>query len=118
MRKGESAAAAVVEPGGICVAVIGSLVCDGYGTIATMSFDAKNPPVWLRKLGLSAAGDSRNQYAASPEVGILLCCCLSDDVHAWSAMCADALALSPMSAPAPLDHPFDPERRGIRNAVR
>ena len=88
------------------------------GTIATMSFDSKHPPVWLRKLGVRAAGVGSNHYAPTPEVGILLCCRLSDDVHAWSAACAHALALSPMSAPAPLDHPFDPERRGIPNAVR
>jgi hypothetical protein len=82
-----------------------------------MSFDAKNPPFWLRKLGVIAAEENNSRYAAGPEIGILLCCQLSDEVHAWSAACAHALALSPRLPPSPLDHPFDPERRGIRNAV-
>ena len=94
------------------------LFSDRCGTITIMSFDSQNPPVWLRKLGLSAAEDGSNRYAPRPEVGILSCCRLSDEVYVWSAACADALALSPLSAPAPFDHPFDPERRGIRNAVR
>jgi len=83
-----------------------------------MRFDARKPPVWLRKLHVSAAQvGARNNYAARPEEGILSCCGLSDEVHAWSIACARALVLSPMSPPAPLHHPFDPERRGIRNAV-
>jgi hypothetical protein len=83
-----------------------------------MRFDAKNPPVWLRKLHVSAVQVSARTYAAGPNEGIRLCCSLSDDVHAWSLACARALTLSSMSPPATLDHPFDPERRGIRNAIR
>jgi len=88
-------------------------------TIGTMSFDAKHPPIWLRKLHVSAAQARPSDYPARPEDGILLCCSLSDEVHAWSLACTDALGLSQMSAPAyPLNHPFHPERRGIRNVVR
>jgi hypothetical protein len=82
-----------------------------------MRFDAKNPPVWLRKLHVSAVQVSPRNYAAGPEEGIRLCCSLSDNVHAWSVACARALVHSPISPAPPLDHPFDPERRGIRNVI-
>jgi hypothetical protein len=88
-------------------------------TIGAMSFNAKHPPIWLRKLHVSAAQARPSDYPARPEDGILLCCSLSDEVRAWSLACTGALGLSQMSAPAPpLNHPFHPERRGVRNAVR
>ncbi len=43
-----------------------------------MAFDPANPPIWLRKLHVTAAQISPDDYPASPEEGILLCCRLSD----------------------------------------
>jgi len=43
-----------------------------------MAFDPANPPIWLRKLHVSAAQISPTDYPATPEEGILLCCRLSD----------------------------------------
>jgi hypothetical protein len=83
-----------------------------------MSFDSKNPPVWLRKLHANSAQVSPSDYSATPEEGLLSCCRLSDAVIAWSLACAEALDLSPASASAPLDHPFAMERRGIGDVVR
>lgn len=83
-----------------------------------MPFDPHNPPIWLRKLHVSAAQMSPTDYPATPEEGIVLCCRLSEAVLAWSQACTDALGISPMSPSAPLDHPFHPERRGLRDAVR
>jgi hypothetical protein len=71
-----------------------------------MAFDPANPPIWLRKLHVSAAQISPDDYARTPEEGILLCCRLSDAVQAWSNACAQALGLAPLPVPPPISHPF------------
>ncbi|MER3422592.1 MAG: hypothetical protein C4293_04510 [Nitrospiraceae bacterium] len=43
-----------------------------------MALDPLNPPIWLRKLHVSAQQISPDDYAATPEEGILLVCELSD----------------------------------------
>lgn len=71
-----------------------------------MAFDPANPPIWLRKLHVAAAQISSYDYAATPEEGILECCCLSDAMQRWSKACAQALGLSPLSCRPPFDNPF------------
>jgi hypothetical protein len=48
-----------------------------------MAFDPANPPIWLRKLHVSAAQISPTDYAATPEEGILTVCRLSSAQHRW-----------------------------------
>ncbi len=43
-----------------------------------MPFDPADPPIWLRKLHVSAAQIHPSDYPATPEEGILLVCRLSD----------------------------------------
>lgn len=43
-----------------------------------MALDPANPPIWLRKLHVTAAQIDPTDYPATPEEGILLCCRLSD----------------------------------------
>lgn len=43
-----------------------------------MAFDPANPPIWLRKLHVSAAQISPSDYPPTPEEGLLLVCQLSD----------------------------------------
>ncbi|MBL8039657.1 MAG: hypothetical protein JNN16_19365 [Nitrospira sp.] len=71
-----------------------------------MAFDPANPPIWLRKLHVSAAQISSHDYAATPEQGIVECCRLSDAMQRWSKACAQALGLSPLPVPPPFDNPF------------
>ena len=71
-----------------------------------MVFDPANPPIWLRKLHVSAAQISSHDYAATPEQGIVECCRLSDAMQRWSKACAQALGLSPLPVPPPFDNPF------------
>lgn len=71
-----------------------------------MAFDPANPPIWLRKLHVSASQISPTDYATTPEEGILECCCLSDAMQRWSKACAQALGLSPLSCRPPFDNPF------------
>lgn len=71
-----------------------------------MAFDPANPPIWLRKLHVSAAQISPSDYAATPEEGIVECCRLSDAMHRWSKACAQALSLSPLPSRPPFDNPF------------
>lgn len=71
-----------------------------------MAFDPNNPPIWLRKLHVSAAQISSQDYAITPEEGILECCRLSDAIRRWSNVCTHALGLSPLPPPPPFDNPF------------
>jgi hypothetical protein len=71
-----------------------------------MAFDPANPPIWLRKLHVSAAQISSHDYAITPEEGLLECCRLSDAIRGWSKVCTEALGLVPLPAPPPLDNPF------------
>lgn len=71
-----------------------------------MAFDPDNPPIWLRKLHVSAVQISAGDYAATPEQGIVECCHLSDAIHRWSKACAQALGLPPLPCPPPFDNPF------------
>lgn len=71
-----------------------------------MGFDPANPPIWLRKLHVSAAQISPTDYPATPREGILLCCRLSDAQRAWSKALHAALGLPSPSTPPPLDNPF------------
>jgi hypothetical protein len=43
-----------------------------------MALDPSNPPIWLRKLHVTAQQISPTDYPATPEEGILLVCKLSD----------------------------------------
>lgn len=86
-----------------------------------MALDPANPPIWLRKLHVTAAQLTPDEYAPSPEEGILLCCRLSDAVHEWSQACAQALEVPPISPRPPFDNPFrrttltEPSDSGLRN---
>lgn len=71
-----------------------------------MALDPANPPIWLRKLHVTAAQIDPSDYPATPEEGILRCCRLSDAMQAWSKACAQALGLSPLPPPPPFDNPF------------
>ena len=71
-----------------------------------MAFDPANPPIWLRKLHVSAAQISPTDYPLTPEEGILLCCRLSDAVRAWSQACAQALGIPLLAPPPPFENPF------------
>jgi hypothetical protein len=44
-----------------------------------MALDPANPPIWLRKLHVSAAQISPTDYPATPAEGIFLVCWLSDE---------------------------------------
>lgn len=44
-----------------------------------MVLDPSNPPIWLRKLHVTAEQLSPADYPSTPEEGILLVCRLSDD---------------------------------------
>jgi len=71
-----------------------------------MALDPANPPIWLRKLHVSAAQISPDDYATTPDEGILECCRLSDAMRAWSKACAQALGLSPLPPRPPFYNPF------------
>lgn len=89
-----------------------------------MAFDPTNPPIWLRKLHVSAAQISSQDYAVTPEEGILECCRLSDAIRRWSNVCTHALGLSPLPPPPPFDNPFrrvasiDPAPSVLRDVAR
>jgi hypothetical protein len=71
-----------------------------------MALDPANPPIWLRKLHVTAAQISADDYAPTPEQGIVECCRLSDAMQRWSKACAQALGLSPLPCPPPFENPF------------
>jgi hypothetical protein len=74
-----------------------------------MALDPANPPIWLRKLHVTAAQISPTDYPSTPEEGILLCCRLSDTMRTWSQACAHALGLPPLPPRPPFDNPFRPD---------
>jgi hypothetical protein len=61
-----------------------------------MALDPANPPIWLRKLHVTAEQIDLTDYASTPEEGILLVCELSDTHLALSE--AFAYALFPNSS--------------------
>jgi hypothetical protein len=71
-----------------------------------MSFDPANPPIWLRKLHVSAAQISPTDYPPTPEEGILMGCRLSDAIRDWSRACAQALGFPCLPPRPPFDNPF------------
>ena len=78
--------------------------------MTAVAFDPDNPPIWLRKLHVSAAQISPDDYARTPEEGILLGCALSDAVRVWSLACAQALGFAPLPPRPPFDNPFRPNQ--------
>jgi hypothetical protein len=56
-----------------------------------MAFDPANPPIWLRKLHVTAAQIDPGDYAPTPEAGILRVCQLSDAHQILAKAFADAL---------------------------
>lgn len=71
-----------------------------------MPLDPANPPIWLRKLHVTAEQISPDDYAQTPEEGILMGCRLSDAIREWSLACAEALGWDPLPPHHPLDNPF------------
>jgi hypothetical protein len=74
--------------------------------MTAMAFDPANPPIWLRKLHVTAAQISPDDYPATPEEGILLCCHLSDAHRAFAKACAHALGLPDLPPHPPFENPF------------
>jgi hypothetical protein len=56
-----------------------------------MAFDPANPPIWLRKLHVTAEQISPTDYPSTPVEGIFLVCELSDFHLALSEAFASAL---------------------------
>ena len=56
-----------------------------------MAFDPANPPIWLRKLHVTASQIDPGDYAPTPEEGILRVCQLSDAHQIIAKAFADAL---------------------------
>lgn len=48
-----------------------------------MAFDPDNPPIWLRKLHVTAAQINPTDYPTSPIDGLLAVCRLSDAQYHW-----------------------------------
>jgi hypothetical protein len=71
-----------------------------------MAFDPANPPIWLRKLHVTAAQIDPSDYAPTPEEGILRVCRLSDEMNALSRAFAEALGIAPLSPADPFDDPL------------
>jgi hypothetical protein len=71
-----------------------------------MAFDPGNPPIWLRKLHVTAAQIDPGDYAPTPEEGILRVCRLSDAHQILAKAFADALFPFPISSEEdpPADH--------------
>jgi len=65
-----------------------------------MAFDPANPPIWLRKLHVSAAQISPTDYPPTPEQGLLLVCQLSNTHLALAKAFAAALFPDPPHAEA------------------
>jgi hypothetical protein len=69
-----------------------------------MAFDPAHPPIWLRKLHVTAAEIDPSDYAPTPEEGILRMCRLSDEMNALSRAFAEALGTAPFPAADPFDN--------------
>jgi hypothetical protein len=68
-----------------------------------MPIDPDDPPIWLRKLHVSAAQISPADYPATPEEGILQVCRLSDTHRVFERAMKQALGHDPMPLPQPFD---------------
>jgi hypothetical protein len=66
-----------------------------------MAFNPANPPIWLRKLHVTAAQIDPSDYAPTPEEGILRVCRLSDEMCALAMAFAESLGM-----PLPPSDPF------------
>lgn len=71
-----------------------------------MALDPLNPPIWLRKLHVSAQQISPDDYASTPEEGLSRGCELSDAMLQFSAACAAALGSRPLPPRDPFENPF------------
>ncbi len=71
-----------------------------------MPFDPANPPIWLRKLHVVAAQISPDDYASTPEEGILLGCRLSSAHLAFANALHAALGLPSLPPCPPFENPF------------
>lgn len=56
-----------------------------------MAFDPANPPIWLRKLHVSAAQINPTDYPASAAEGVLAVCRLSSAQQRWISAMRGAL---------------------------
>ena len=65
-----------------------------------MGLDPANPPIWLRKLHVTAAQISPTDYPPTPAEGVLLVLRLSDAHRALAKAFADALFPDPPPAAA------------------
>jgi len=81
-----------------------------FGTIRRMALDPLHPPIWLRKLHVSAQQISPEDYAQTPEEGLLRGCELSDAVLQFSVACARALGSGPLPPRLPFENPFRPNQ--------
>jgi hypothetical protein len=77
-----------------------------------MPIDPDDPPIWLRKLHVSAAQLSPSDYAATPEEGILQVCRLSDSHRALEQAMKQTLGHDPMPVPPPFEIPVRPNHNG------
>jgi hypothetical protein len=75
-----------------------------------MSFDPSNPPIWLRKLHVTAAEIDSSDYAATPEEGILRVCRLSDEMGILAMAFAESLGMPPLPPSDPFDSPLSLHR--------
>jgi hypothetical protein len=69
-----------------------------------MPIDPDDPPIWLRKLHVTAAQIDPSDYPATPAEGILQVCRLSDAHRALEGAMKRALGQDP----SPLPPPFQP----------
>ena len=69
-----------------------------------MPIDPDDPPIWLRKLHVTASQIDISDYPATPAEGILQVCRLSDAHRALESAIKCALG----QAPSPLLPPFQP----------
>jgi hypothetical protein len=79
-----------------------------FGNIRPMALDPLHPPIWLRKLHVSAQQISSDDYAQTPEEGILLTCQLSDAHLALAE--AFVSSLFPNASPGSPSHQRDATR--------
>ena len=87
--------------------------CVGFLSIlryhGVMPIDPDDPPIWLRKLHITAAQISPTDYPATPEEGILQVCRLSDAHRALERAMKEALGHEPVSLPPPYEIPAVPK---------
>ena len=71
-----------------------------------MALDPLHPPIWLRKLHVSAQQISPDDYAQTPGEGLIRGCEFSDAALQLSAGCAAALGSGCLPPRAPFENPF------------